>query len=190
MAGRVKIRSRTPFSNQYLMAQLEILIHPDPRLRQVAVRVDDFNDEIKTLVADMAETMYAANGLGLAAVQVNVAKRVIVMDLSEDGNDLKVFVNPEIVEREGEQEIEEGCLSVPGIYAAVERAKTITLRAQDEHGRAFELKADDLLAVCLQHETDHLDGKMFVDYLSRLKQDRIRKKLNKNIRHEAVARVA
>lgn len=169
------------------MSQLNILLYPDPRLRQIAAPVDEFDDSLRTLVADMVETMYVASGIGLAAVQVDVAKRVVVMDLSEARNELRVFVNPEIIERDGEQEVEEGCLSVPGVYAPVDRAKSITLQAQDENGKTFKLEADELLSVCIQHEIDHLDGKMFVDYLSRLKQDRIRKKLLKQVRQEAAA---
>lgn len=164
------------------MALLDILVYPDPRLRQRATPVDAVDSEIRALVDDMAQTMYAAPGIGLAAVQVNVPKRVIVMDISPDHNDLKVFINPEIRTHSGEQEFEEGCLSVPGIYAPVTRAERITVSALDRDGKPFELQADGLLAVCIQHEIDHLDGKVFVDYLSRMKQDRIRKKLKKTAR--------
>lgn len=172
------------------MALLNILIYPDPRLRQKAKPVERFDDELRRLVEEMAETMYAAPGIGLAAVQVNVPQRVLVLDLSEEKNDLKVFVNPEIEDRDGTEEIEEGCLSVPGVYASVPRADWIKLKAQDADGKPFELEAEGLLAVCIQHEIDHLDGKMFVDYLSRLKQDRIRKKLQKEARQRELEPVA
>ncbi|MEA3292398.1 MAG: peptide deformylase [Pseudomonadota bacterium] len=172
------------------MALLNILVYPDPRLRQKAKPVERFDDELRRLVEEMAETMYAAPGIGLAAVQVNVPQRVLVLDLSEEKNDLKVFVNPEIEDRDGTEEIEEGCLSVPGVYASVPRADWIKLKAQDIDGKPLELEAEGLLAVCIQHEIDHLDGKMFVDYLSRLKQDRIRKKLQKEARQRELEPVA
>lgn len=161
------------------MAIRTILHYPDPRLRRKAEPVAEIGDEIRRLIDDMAETMYAAPGIGLAAVQVDVPKRVIVIDLSEARNDLKVFVNPEILSKEGEQTFEEGCLSVPGIFDEVTRAARVRVRALDREGRSFELEAEGLLATCIQHEIDHLDGKVFVDYLSRLKQSRIRKKLEK-----------
>ena len=164
------------------MAILDILIYPDPRLRQTAEPVDRVDVAVQRLIDDMAETMYQAPGIGLAAVQVKVPKQVIVIDISEQHNELNVFVNPEIIERNDEQECEEGCLSVPGIYAPVTRAGNILVRALDRNGKKFKQRADGLLAVCIQHEIDHLYGKMFVDYLSRLKQDRIRKKLNKEFR--------
>lgn len=164
------------------MAKLEILTYPDKRLRQIAKPVTEFNDRLHTLSEDMAETMYDAPGIGLAAVQVNVALRLIVMDLSEEKNRLQVLVNPEIIKQEGCVSTQEGCLSVPEIYADVERAEKITLRAQDLNGKPFEIVADELLAVCVQHEIDHLNGKVFVDYLSRIKQERIRKKLLKEVR--------
>ena len=164
------------------MALLEILVYPDPRLRQRATPVAEVDDEIRRLVDDMAETMYQAPGIGLAAIQVNVPKRVIVIDISEDRRDLRVFINPEITHRLGEQQIEEGCLSVPGVYAPVSRSEEVTVRALDRNGDPFELTAHGLLAVCIQHEIDHLDGKVFVDRLSRLKQDRIRKRLSKQSR--------
>jgi peptide deformylase len=167
------------------MAKLDILRYPDKRLRQVAKPVTDFNDSVRTLSENMAETMYGAPGIGLAAVQVTVALRVVVMDLSEEKNDLKVLINPEIVKQEGSVCTEEGCLSVPEIYAEVERAEKVTVRAQDVDGNTFEIEADELLAVCIQHEIDHLNGKVFVDYLSRMKQDRIRKKLLKEARLDA-----
>jgi peptide deformylase len=164
------------------MAKLEILTYPDKRLRQIAKPVTEFNDRLHTLSEDMAETMYDAPGIGLAAVQVNVALRLIVMDLSEEKNRLQVLVNPEIIKQEGCVITQEGCLSVPEVYADVERAEKITLRAQDINGEPFEIEADELLAVCVQHEIDHLNGKVFVDYLSRIKQERIRKKLLKEER--------
>ena len=164
------------------MAKLEILTYPDKRLRQIAKPVTEFNDRLHTLSEDMAETMYDAPGIGLAAVQVNVALRLIVMDLSEEKNRLQALVNPEIIKQEGCVSTQEGCLSVPEIYADVERAEKITLRAQDLNGKPFEIVADELLAVCVQHEIDHLNGKVFVDYLSRIKQERIRKKLLKEVR--------
>ncbi|HKQ30753.1 MAG TPA: peptide deformylase, partial [Burkholderiales bacterium] len=139
-------------------------------------------DGIRQLVADMAETMYAAPGIGLAAIQINVPQRVIVIDLSEMRDQLLVLINPEIFEKDGEQVFEEGCLSVPGVYDEVTRAAHIRLRAVDRDGRPFEMEASGLLATCIQHEIDHLDGKVFVDYLSRLKQTRIRKKLEKQQR--------
>lgn len=161
------------------MPKLEILQYPDYRLRQVAKPVTEFNAVLKQLVEDMAETMYAAKGIGLAAIQVNVPQRVVVMDLSETQNNLQVFINPEISKQEGNIESEEGCLSVPGVSDTVERAETVNIKAQDVTGQAFEIAADGLLAVCIQHEVDHLNGKVFVDYLSRLKQNRIRKTLKK-----------
>ena len=162
------------------MPKLEVLEYPDPRLRQVARPVVEFDGDLKKLVADMAQTMYAADGIGLAAVQVNVPKRVVVMDLSESGNDLQVFINPEICDARGETESEEGCLSVPGYRATVKRAAQVKIKAYDVDGRAFELPADEMLAICIQHEVDHLDGKVFIDRLSRVKQARIRKKLKKD----------
>jgi peptide deformylase len=155
-------------------------------LRQHAEPVAEVNDETRRLVDDMAETMYQAPGIGLAAIQVNVAKQVIVIDISEDRRDLRVFINPKITHRLGEQQIEEGCLSVPGVYAPVSRAEEVTVRALDRNGEPFELTVYGLLAVCVQHEIDHLDGKVFVDRLSRLKQDRIRKRLSKQSRRVGV----
>jgi peptide deformylase len=164
------------------MAMLPILRYPDPRLHKKAVPVTIVDDDIRRLTADMAETMYAAPGIGLAATQVDVHKRVIVMDASEDKSQLRVFINPEIIARDGEQACEEGCLSVPGIYEAVTRSERITVRALDLQGEPFTLDAEGLLAVCVQHEMDHLEGKVFVEYLSRLKQTRIRAKLAKQAR--------
>ncbi|MEM7194577.1 MAG: peptide deformylase [Pseudomonadota bacterium] len=164
------------------MAKLDILIYPDPRLRHVAAPETEFDDELKTLVDDMAETMYAAPGIGLAAIQVNVQKRVVVMDLSEDKNDLMVFINPEITEIGGKQEYEEGCLSIPGYFATVERVERVRIDACDVNGDPFTVEADGLLSVCIQHEVDHLNGKLFVDYLSRLKRERLRRKMKKESR--------
>lgn len=164
------------------MAILKILHYPDPRLRHIARAVERVDDSVRRLVDDMAETMYQAPGIGLAAIQVERDLRVIVIDISEQRNSLRVLINPEITERDGLQVMEEGCLSVPGIYDEVERAQHIRVRALDRDGQPFELEAEGLLAVCIQHEIDHLDGKVFVDYLSRLKQSRIRKKLEKQER--------
>ena len=164
------------------MALLPILRFPDPRLHKKAAAVDVVDAGIRKLAADMAETMYAAPGIGLAATQVDVHKRLIIIDVSEDKSDLKVFINPEILSREGECEGEEGCLSVPGIYETVKRSAKVRVRALGLDGAAFELEADGLLAVCVQHEIDHLEGKVFVEYLSRLKQARIKAKLAKQSR--------
>lgn len=167
------------------MAALNILRYPDPRLYKKAEPVVDVDDSVRALVRDMAQTMYAAPGMGLAATQVDVHKRVVVIDASEARDQLLALINPEIVSREGVQYCEEGCLSVPGIYEAVERAERVTVRALGLDGKAFTLTADKLLAVCIQHEMDHLDGKVFVDYLSRLKQQRIKAKLQKQLRQTA-----
>lgn len=168
------------------MAKREILHFPDPRLRNVAEPVEKVDDEIRQLVDDMFETMYDAPGIGLAAIQINVAKRVIVVDVSEDKSEPLCLINPEILEKEGEETMDEGCLSVPEIYETVTRAEKIRVRALDREGNFFEMHVDGLLAVCIQHEIDHLDGKLFVDYLSNLKRQRIRKKLEKQSR-QAVA---
>mgnify|MGYP000577828665 FL=1 len=164
------------------MALLNILVYPDSRLRTVAKPVEAVDSSVVTLVDDLAQTMYSAPGIGLAAIQVNVPKRVIVMDLSENRDELVVFINPIIEALEGEIETEEGCLSVPGIVAPVSRSQRITVSALNREGESFRLDASELLSVCIQHEIDHLDGKVFVDYLSRLKQDRIRKRLLKEAR--------
>ncbi len=161
---------------------LPILEFPDPRLRKVASRVGSVTPEIERLVRDMAETMYAAPGIGLAATQVNVHKRVIVLDISETRDQLRVFIDPEIVFAEGEAECEEGCLSVPGYYDKVTRAARVRVRATGVDGKPFELEAEGLLAVCIQHEMDHLLGKVFVDYLSPLKRARVSGKLRKKQR--------
>jgi len=162
------------------MAILEILHYPDPRLRNEALPVEIVDLEIKTLVSDMFETMYDAPGIGLASIQVNVPKRVIVVDVSEEHDQPLCFINPEIIRKEGEEEMDEGCLSVPGFYETVQRADNIRVKALNENGEEFEMDADGLLAVCIQHEIDHLDGKLFVDYISPLKRNRIRKKLEKD----------
>ncbi|MFA9438814.1 peptide deformylase [Uliginosibacterium sp. sgz301328] len=164
------------------MALLPILHYPDERLHKRAKPVAVVDERIRTLVANMAETMYAAPGIGLAATQVDVHERVVVIDISEDKTDLRAFINPEILERRGEQTCEEGCLSVPGIYDTVTRSEWVKVRALNERGESFELETDGLLAVCIQHEIDHLDGKVFVEYLSQLKQGRIKTKLAKRAR--------
>jgi len=164
------------------MARLRILDYPDPRLRKVAVPVSAVGPEIQKLVRDLAETMYAAPGVGLAATQVDVHKRVIVIDVSEARNELHVFINPELVGAQGEAECEEGCLSVPGYYERVKRAARVTVRALNERGESFELTTEGPLAVCVQHEMDHLVGKIFVDYLSPLKRARLSAKLRKRQR--------
>jgi len=166
------------------MSRLTILEFPDPRLRRVAKPVDAITENERRLAADMLETMYESKGIGLAATQVNQGVRVVVMDLSEDRSDPKVFINPEIIERQGSQKCEEGCLSVPGVYAEVKRAENVKVRALDADGEPFELDADGLLAVCIQHEIDHLDGKVFVDYLSPLKRRMLEKRLRKQQRQE------
>ena len=164
------------------MALLPILRYPDPRLHKKAAPITQVDARVRQLAADMAETMYAAPGIGLAAPQVDQHLRLIVIDTSEDKSQLQTFINPELLEISGECEGEEGCLSVPGIYETVTRASHVRVRALGLDGRTFELEADDLLAVCIQHEMDHLEGKVFVEYLSRLKQTRIKSKLIKQSR--------
>jgi peptide deformylase len=166
------------------MARLPIIEFPDPRLRTVARPVKEVDTRIRTLVDDMFETMYEAPGIGLAATQVDVHERLLVLDVSEDKSYPMVFINPEIVTAEGKQVYQEGCLSVPGIYADVTRAEKILVRALDRDGQPFEVNAEGLLAVCIQHEMDHLAGKVFVDYLSPLKRELVRKKLAKQRRLE------
>lgn len=161
------------------MALLQILEFPDPRLRTRAQPVTQVDASLRTLIDDMFETMYAAPGIGLAATQVNVAKRLLVIDINERRDCPLVLINPDVVAREGVEETEEGCLSVPGVFDKVTRAGKILVRALDRDGKPIELEADGLLAVCIQHEIDHLDGKLFVDYLSELKRTRIRKKIEK-----------
>lgn len=167
------------------MALLPILQYPDARLYKKAAPVVKFGSKLAILAESMAETMYAAPGVGLAATQVDVHQQVIVIDISSERNQLQVLVNPEIVEREGQQFCEEGCLSVPGIYEEVQRAERIRIRAQNLAGEFFTLEAEGLLAICIQHEMDHLQGKVFVEYLSRLKQTRIKAKLEKQQRRSA-----
>jgi peptide deformylase len=167
------------------MALLNILRYPDARLHKLAAPVTVFDEALKKLVADMAETMYSAPGIGLAATQVDVHKQVVVVDVSERRDSLVVLVNPEIMEAVGVSDIEEGCLSVPTIYELVERAERVKVRAYDRNGNAFTLEAQGLLAVCIQHEMDHLKGKVFIEYLSQLKQQRIRAKLAKQLRKTA-----
>ena len=164
------------------MAILPILRYPDPRLHKAAARVARVDDKIRNLINDMAETMYAAPGIGLAATQVNVHQRIIVIDISETRDQLQVFVNPELLEATGEAECEEGCLSVPGIFEKVRRAQRIKARAWDADGELRTIEAEGLLAACIQHEMDHLMGKVFVEYLSRLKQRRIAAKLTKQLK--------
>ena len=164
------------------MAILKILQYPDERLHKVARPVENVDETTRKLVSDMAETMYSAPGVGLAATQVDVHEQIIVLDVSETHDQLWVFINPEIIASSGEEECEEGCLSVPGIYETVRRAAKVTVRALNEKGESFTLEAEGLLAVCVQHEMDHLLGKVFVEYLSQLKQTRIRAKLKKRLR--------
>jgi peptide deformylase len=172
------------------MAKLTILEFPDARLRKKAVPVDVVDDELRTLVDDMFETMYAAPGIGLAATQVDVHRRLLVADVSSDKSEPHVFINPEILEKDGVTVTEEGCLSVPGYFEEVKRAEHIRVRYLDREGRECEGEFEGLLAVCVQHEIDHLDGKLFVDYLSEAKRSRIRKKLEKERRHQTAAVVA
>ena len=167
------------------MALLPILCYPDPRLRTKAAPVPAVDESIMRLVDDLLETMYAAPGIGLAATQVNVHKRVLVVDVSEQRDQPLAFVNPVIESAEGVQERDEGCLSVPGFYEPVQRAERIRVHALNQQGEPFTLEAEDLLAVCIQHECDHLEGKLFVDYISKLKRGRIRSKLRKQARREA-----
>ena len=165
------------------MAILSVVHYPDQRLRTIAQPVHEVDDFIRQLVDDMFETMYQAPGIGLAATQVDVHKRVIVIDITEDKNQPLCFINPEIIEKNGTETMDEGCLSVPGIYEPVERAEMIKVRALDRNGGSFEMEAHGLLSVCIQHEVDHLIGKLFVDYLSELKRQRIRKKMEKTRQH-------
>lgn len=161
------------------MTILNVLHYPDERLRIIAQPVENVDSQVRALVDDMFETMYDAPGIGLAAVQVNVYKRLIIIDISENKEQPYCFINPIIISREGEEQAEEGCLSVPGIYDEVTRSRSIKVQALDRNGKSFELEAEGLLAICVQHEIDHLDGKLFVDYLSEMKRSRIRKKMDK-----------
>ena len=166
------------------MATLEVLRFPDERLRKIAAPVEKITPDLERIIQDMFETMYLEEGIGLAATQVNIHKRIIVIDTSENHDQPIVLINPELIEKRGETGIEEGCLSVPECRAFVPRAEWVKVRAQDRHGEYFEIETDWLLAICLQHEMDHLAGKLFVDYLSPLKRQRIRQKLEKLARHE------
>ncbi len=170
------------------MALLTVLHFPDTRLRKPAKPIEAFDDSLQQLIDDMLATMYAVPGIGLAANQVNVQKRLIVIDTSESRNQPLVLINPTLVQREGLQELEEGCLSVPGFRDRVQRAAAVRVSALDRRGEPFELDAEGILAVCIQHEMDHLEGKLFVDYLSPLKRNRIRKKLEKQHRNEVITR--
>jgi peptide deformylase len=187
MLGRAQnsFRDAFLFVSQGFMAVLPILHFPNPKLHIKATPVAAVDDTIKQLIRDMAETMYAAPGIGLAATQVDVHKQVAVIDISDDHSELLVFINAKIIERSGECDSEEGCLSVPGVHDTVKRAEWIKVRALNESGETFELEADGLLAMCIQHELDHLDGKVFVEYLSRLKQHRIKSKLLKQAQNAA-----
>jgi len=167
------------------MARLPILEYPDPRLRIRAAPVTDVDAEIRALVADMLETMYEAPGIGLAATQVNVHKRVLVLDVSEERNEPRCLINPEILSAEGEVSSEEGCLSVPDVVEPINRAERVKVRALDENGEPLELEVEGLVAICIQHEIDHLEGKLFVDYLSTLKRDRLKKKMVKKVKRAA-----
>lgn len=167
------------------MAKLDILTFPDPRLRRKAIPVARVDADIVRLVDDMLETMYAAPGIGLAAIQVNVPRRVVVIDVSDNHDTPLCLINPEILAREGEEQMDEGCLSVPGFFEPVKRAERVRVQALDREGEPFTLDADGLLAVCIQHEIDHLDGKLFVDHISMLKRQRIRRKLEKEQRQGA-----
>lgn len=167
------------------MAKLTILEYPDPRLRTKAQPVSDFGPALQQEIDDMFETMYDAPGIGLAATQVNIHKQLIVIDVSENQDEPLVLINPQVIEKRGVEEMEEGCLSFPGVYAKVQRANEIHIQALDRHGKSFEVDTGELLAVCIQHEMDHIEGKLFVDYLSALKRDRIRKQLEKKQRLEA-----
>lgn len=169
------------------MALLDVLQFPNPRLRKKAVPVTAIDDSIRQLASDMLETMYAENGIGLAATQVNVQKRVVVIDLSENRDQPMTLINPEILSSDGTEQMQEGCLSVPGYFDLVERAERIRMRYQDLNGDNIELETDGLLAVCVQHEIDHLNGKLFIDYLSPLKRQRLKKKLEKQEKQEVQA---
>ena len=164
------------------MAILNILHFPDDRLRTIAKPVEAVTDKHRTLISNMLETMYDAPGIGLAATQINVHEQILVIDISEEKNQPTVLINPEILEKEGDQEYDEGCLSVPGIYETLHRAEKVRIKALNKEGESFEMNAEGLLAICIQHEMDHLQGKLFVDYLSQLKKQRIRKKLEKQQR--------
>ncbi len=167
------------------MPLLKVLRFPDERLRTVAKPVTDFGEGLQTQIDNMLETMYEEKGIGLAATQVDFHQQLIVMDLQDDVERPTIFINPEIIAKSGDFTNEEGCLSVPGVYAKVDRSEFVTFKALDRHGEEFTVEADDLFAICIQHEMDHLQGKLFVDYLSKMKRDRIKKKLEKEARIEA-----
>jgi peptide deformylase len=167
------------------MPLLKVLRFPDERLRTVAKPVTDFGEGLQTQIDNMLETMYEEKGIGLAATQVDFHQQIIVMDLQDDVERPTIFINPEIIAKSGDFTNEEGCLSVPGVYAKVDRSEFVTFKALDRHGEEFTVEADDLFAICIQHEMDHLQGKLFVDYLSKMKRDRIKKKLEKEARLEA-----
>ena len=167
---------------RFVMAIMEVLKYPDERLRKIAVPVTAFDANIRRLVDNMAETMYGASGIGLAATQVDVHKQIIVIDVSEKKNDLRVLINPVLFSAKGEHTLEEGCLSIPAVYAPVTRAETVLVGAATVSGEKYEFEATGLLATCVQHEIDHLQGKVFVDYLSNLKKERIERKLKKSRR--------
>ncbi len=172
------------------MAKLSILEFPDPRLRKIASPIGDVDDDLRTLIDNMFETMYAAPGIGLAATQVDIHKRLLIADVSADQTEPYALINPEILEKDGVIVTEEGCLSVPGYYEEVQRAEHIRVRFQDRDGEQIEMEAEGLLAVCIQHEVDHLDGKLFVDYLSEVKRQRIRQRLVRDRRQQSAADVA
>lgn len=178
-------RSRAIEAKEEIVAILSILEFPDERLRRKASPVEVFDDALQRTIDDMFETMYAAPGIGLAAIQVNIPKRIVVLDISEEKNTPLCLINPEILERTGIEEMDEGCLSLPGIFEKVSRANAVRVRALDRYGEPLDLSAEGLLAVCIQHEIDHLEGKLFVDYLSPLKRQMVRKKLKKEQRLRA-----
>jgi len=169
----------------YVVSLLDILFYPDPLLRKTAAPVDNIDGEVAKLVDNMLDTMYHAPGIGLAATQINIHKRIVVIDVSQESDSPLTLINPEIKLSEGEAEMQEGCLSIPGIYETIKRPADVRVAAMDRDGNPFELEADGLLAVCIQHEIDHLDGKLFVDYLSPLKRNRIRKKMIKAAKERA-----
>lgn len=173
------------FSSTFTMTIRKVLYLPDARLRKVSVDVTTFDDALQTLIDDMFETMYHTRGVGLAAAQIGINLRLSVIDASRDKSEQLVIINPEIIESKGEMEYQEGCLSVPGTYDTVKRAETVTVRALDRHGKSFDITADGLLGECLQHEIDHMDGKLYIDLLSPLKRTRARRKLDKYLREQS-----
>jgi len=183
-SGDILVPLKTRIQSQIAVPLLPILIYPDTQLRKIAAPVDQVDGRMDLLVGNMLETMYDAPGIGLAATQVNVHERVVVIDVSEEGDSPLVLINPELIEHHGESEAQEGCLSIPEVYETIKRPAEVLVKAIDRDGSPFELSADGLLATCIQHEIDHLDGKLFVDYLSALKRGRIRKKLIKQAREQ------